>query len=169
MYSSIATSSNWPHWRSAIRCLRFTSITSSWRQAAWLATEAASRTLPPGRRLHRPYSQGRETRRPAGPAGNESRTDHQPQDRQGARHYRAAVGAKPRRRGDRIEVDLSMSAIGTKRTSLVHRKCLLLGVKRTCLFALHMSAYDPKRTLGTSRLALVWPLEGWISKHSARL
>ena len=32
-----------------------------------------------------------------------------------------------------------------------------------------LSAYDPKRTLGTSRLALVWPLEGWISKHSARL
>ena len=24
--------------------------------------------------------------------------------------------------------------------------CPLLGVKRTCLFALHMSAYDPKRT-----------------------
>src|SRR5262249_38508442 len=29
----------------------------------------------------------------------------------------------------------------------VHCKCPLLGVKRTCLFALHMSAYDPKRTL----------------------
>ena len=25
--------------------------------------------------------------------------------------------------------------------------CPLLGVKRTCHFALHMSAYDPKRTL----------------------
>ena len=25
-------------------------------------------------------------------------------------------------------------------------KCPLLGVKRTCRFALHMSAYDPKRT-----------------------
>ena len=32
----------------------------------------------------------------------ESRAAHQSQDRQGARHYRAAVGAKPRRRGDRI-------------------------------------------------------------------
>ena len=41
-----------------------------------------------------------------------------------------------------------MSAIGTKRTyELVHCTCLLLGVKRTCHFALQMSAYDPKRTL----------------------
>src|SRR5262245_10637197 len=29
---------------------------------------------------------------------------------------------------------------------LLRCKCLLLGVKRTWLFALHMSAYDPKRT-----------------------
>ena len=28
----------------------------------------------------------------------------------------------------------------------LHRTCPLLGAKRTCLFALHMSAYDPKRT-----------------------
>ena len=26
---------------------------------------------------------------------------------------------------------------------LVHRKCPLSGVKQTCLFALHMSAFDP--------------------------
>ena len=29
---------------------------------------------------------------------------------------------------------------------LVHRTCPLSGVERTSLFALHMSAYDPKRT-----------------------
>ena len=40
-----------------------------------------------------------------------------------------------------------MSAIGTKRTCLLHRTCPLLGVKRTWLFALQMSAFDPKRTL----------------------
>ena len=39
-----------------------------------------------------------------------------------------------------------MSAIGTKQTSLVRRTCPLLGVKRTWPFALHMSAFDPKRT-----------------------
>ena len=38
-----------------------------------------------GWRLHRPHSQGRQARRPAGPAGHESRDDHQPEDRQGAR------------------------------------------------------------------------------------
>ena len=30
---------------------------------------------------------------------------------------------------------------------LVHCTCPLLGVKRTCLFALQMSAFDPKRKL----------------------
>ena len=30
--------------------------------------------------------------------------------------------------------------------SCLHRTCPLLGAKRTCLFALHVSAYDPKRT-----------------------
>ena len=37
-----------------------------------------------------------------------------------------------------------MSAFGTKR---LRCKCPLLGVERTCRFALHMSAFDPKRTL----------------------
>jgi hypothetical protein len=41
---------------------------------------------------------------------------------------------------------LRMSAIGTKRASLVALHMSALGVKRTCLFALQMSAYDPKRT-----------------------
>ena len=42
-----------------------------------------------------------------------------------------------------------MSAFGTKRT-LRYRtcECPLLGVKRTWLFALQMSAFDPKRTFG---------------------
>ena len=39
-----------------------------------------------------------------------------------------------------------MSAIGTKQTSPNARTCPLLGEKRTCSFALQMSAYDPKRT-----------------------
>jgi hypothetical protein len=71
-----------------------------------------------------------------------------------------------------------MSAFGPKQTSLVapHMSAFggeadmtlrgnpllrsLLGVKRTWLFALHMSAYDPKRTLGASgelvRLGDAW-------------
>jgi hypothetical protein len=43
----------------------------------------------------------------------------------------------------------AMSAIGTKRTWPSACTCPLLGVKRTCLFALHMSAFDPKRTSHT--------------------
>ena len=41
----------------------------------------------------------------------------------------------------------AMSAFGTKRTQL-HRTCPLSGVKRTWPFALHMSAFGPKRLNG---------------------
>ena len=37
--------------------------------------------------------------------------------------------------------------LALSRHTELHRTCPLSGVKRTCLFALHMSAFDPKRTL----------------------
>jgi putative ABC transport system substrate-binding protein len=40
--------------------------------------------------------------KPAGPAADDVRAGHQSQDRQGARHYRAANPPRPCRRGDRI-------------------------------------------------------------------
>ena len=46
---------------------------------------------------------GEKAGRPAGPAGHESRADHQPQDRQGARPHRPDHAARPRRRGDRMK------------------------------------------------------------------
>ena len=52
--------------------------------------------------LRRQDSAGREARRPAGRAADQVRAGHQPQDRQGARPRRAAVAARPRRRGDRM-------------------------------------------------------------------
>ena len=52
------------------------------------------------RGLHRPHTQGRETRRPAGSGTDQIRTGDQPQDRQGARPRSAADAARPRRRGD---------------------------------------------------------------------
>jgi hypothetical protein len=57
-------------------------------------------------------SQRREARRPAGPAGYESRADHQPQDRQGAGPHRAAIAAHPRRRGDRMKRRTFISLLG---------------------------------------------------------
>ena len=46
----------------------------------------------------------------------------------------------------------------------------LLGVKRTCLFALHMSAYDPKRTwTHLSQLPVLHPLQcARLSNFDAR-
>ena len=52
-----------------------------------------------GRRLCRPHSQGREARRPSGPAANEIRAGHQPQDRQSPRPLRVAAAA---RRADEV-------------------------------------------------------------------
>jgi hypothetical protein len=45
---------------------------------------------------------GREARRPAGPAGYQSRIDHQPEDRQDARPHPSTFAAWPGRRGDRV-------------------------------------------------------------------
>ena len=52
--------------------------------------------------LHRSHPQGREAGRPAGAAADQVRTGDQPQDREGARPYRAAGAAGDRRRGDRV-------------------------------------------------------------------
>src|SRR5262249_50567428 len=57
----------------------------------------------PRRRLHRPNPQGRETSRPAGAVGHESRANCQPQYCQGPRPRRTAGAARPRRRGDRMK------------------------------------------------------------------
>src|SRR5262249_10874489 len=54
------------------------------------------------RRLHRPNSQGRETGRPAGAVGHETRISYQPQYCQRARARRAASAARPCRRGARM-------------------------------------------------------------------
>ena len=64
-------------------------------------------------------------------ATDKIRIGHQSENRQGARPQRAAITSRPRRPDNRI--NHVMSAIGTKRTS-------------AC--ALHMSAFDPKRTYG---------------------
>ena len=45
---------------------------------------------------------GCQARRSAGPAADQVRAGHQPEDRQGARPHRAAIAARPRRRGDRM-------------------------------------------------------------------
>ena len=50
---------------------------------------------------------------------------------------------------------------------LMHRTCPLLGVKRTCRFALHMSAYDPKRRLDfTSYWRPICFMKSWLSQNN---
>ena len=57
-----------------------------------------------GRGLHRSNSQGRQACRSAGLAVDQIRDCNQPDNRQCARPYRAALTARPRRRGDRIAI-----------------------------------------------------------------
>ena len=83
-------------------------------------------------RPHRPYPQGREARRPAGPAGYQNRINHQPEDRQGARVEYPTAFNQPRRRGDRIEIHAAvhepfMSQSGRRRAA---DQCPLSGVKK---------------------------------------
>src|SRR5262249_26565584 len=58
--------------------------------------------VPSGRRLHRPDSQGREARRPASRAVNESRANHQSQDREDTWPNNSVATPGSRRRGDRM-------------------------------------------------------------------
>src|SRR5262249_34486683 len=66
----------------------------------------------PWRCLCRTYYQGREARRSAGPAGGETRTRHQPQDRESARTRRADVAAHARRCGGRMKRRAFMTLLG---------------------------------------------------------
>jgi hypothetical protein len=50
----------------------------------------------------------RETSRPAGSGGHQSRIDHQSQDRQDAGHYLPTVAPRPRRRGNRMSGAMSV-------------------------------------------------------------
>ena len=103
MHFSPAGANSSPHWRFATRCRRSSNI-REFAAAGGLMSYGGSLAdaYRLSRRLHWPHSQGREARRPAGPAGHQIRADHQPQDRQGARPHRAADAARPRRRGDRM-------------------------------------------------------------------
>ena len=71
----------------------------------------------PGRHLYRPSTQGRKACRTAGPAVNESRADHQPQDCEGARGHCSAITAPPRRRGNRVTL-ASVDALCCNRSGL---------------------------------------------------
>jgi hypothetical protein len=54
----------------------------------------------------------------------------------------------------RVEFEInSLDRVAAQNGSdhIATRPCPLLRVKRTCRFALHMSAFDPKRTLVASR------------------
>src|SRR5207342_3058355 len=78
---------------------------------------------------------GENARQSSGPAGNESRALHQPQDRQGTRDQHSEHAHRARGRGDRVK--RLMSAIGTKRTFDI---------------ALHMSAF-----VGKADMAIALP------------
>src|SRR5262252_4373076 len=61
-----------------------------------------ARNIPAGGRLCRSRPQGRKARRPAGPATDQIRVCHQPQDRECARARGAGQAHRHRRRGDRV-------------------------------------------------------------------
>src|SRR5450830_1571228 len=64
----------------------------------------SGRPVPERGGLRRSHPQGREAGRPSGAGADQVRTCDQPEDRQGAWPHRAAAAARPRRRGDRIEM-----------------------------------------------------------------
>ena len=99
-----------------------------------------------GRRNCKTFTSSAE---PFYPAANKIRVHHQRKDSKGAWSRRTFASPTERRRSDRITIlfaALHESAIGPKRTSPYVAFDVAIGVKQTCQFALHMSAFDPKRT-----------------------
>src|SRR5262249_6096706 len=70
------------------------------------------RRISPGRRIHRPDSQGREARRPAGHAVDQIRVRDQPQHRRGIRPQLSARAACYCRRGDRVKRPAFITLLG---------------------------------------------------------
>jgi hypothetical protein len=66
------------------------------------------------------------------------------QNRQVAWNNRPDITARPRRRDHRVIGGCPLLALSGH--AELHCTCPLSGVKRTFLFALQMSAFDPKRT-----------------------
>src|SRR5262245_42122434 len=52
-----------------------------------------------------------------------------------------------------------MAAAGCGGEAAIRTICPLSGVKRQCPFALHMSAFDPKRTWAYRSTTHLWPLQ----------
>jgi adenine-specific DNA-methyltransferase len=73
--------------------------------------------------LRRKDPEGRQARRPAGPATDQIRAGDQPEDRQGARPHRAAIAARPRRRGHRMSCSRRVAA-GLTQYSCCRKKLL---------------------------------------------
>jgi putative ABC transport system substrate-binding protein len=81
---------------------------SRWPDELWAQPE---RCLSSCRRLRRPNTQGRETRRPAGRAGEQVRIGHKCRDSQGNGPRHSANASRPRRRGHRMSAPGKAGAI----------------------------------------------------------
>ena len=105
--------------------------------------DQSHRQLSPGGRLRGTHSQRRETGRATHCADNEVRIRHQSKDRKEPWSNRAARSAIGCRCGDRVASNVRYWHLADISRP---NRCPLLGVKRTSPSALHMSAFDPKRT-----------------------
>src|SRR5262249_6724384 len=85
------------------------------------------------------------------------------------RRYWAKTSSPYHRSGQRWHTRCTLLAQSGH--SWLYRTCPLSGVERTCRCALHMSAYDPKRTSGVGHapLAVVWAVTPRVSLWRANV
>ncbi len=89
--------------RSSIGCWRYLCFENKFALADCWLTPPRSKTYRVALPSSSTVSSRGEARRPADRAANQIRARHQSEDSQGARPHRAAVAARPRRRGDRMK------------------------------------------------------------------
>src|SRR5262249_13143565 len=137
-----------------------------WARQLW---SEYSQRVPPGRKLRRPNSQGREAHRSAGTATDQVRASHQSQNSEGNRLNDSRCATRPRRRGDRVRRREFITLLGGAATWPLAARGRQADRTRGIGVLMALAADDP---VGQARIAALREgLEklGWIEGRNIRI
>ena len=112
---------------------------------------------------------GRQTGRPAGRAGVQVRTGHQRPDRKDARPHRAAVAARPRRRGDRMKRREFIALLGGAAAEWPLAARAQERTRRVGFLTASFGVDDPEMQTRNSAFVLALREFGWAAGNNVRV
>src|SRR5262249_5159114 len=127
------------------------------------------RRISPGRRVHRPDSQGREARRPAGLAVEQIRVRHQRANGEIARHRSAQRVATARRRGDRVKRREFITLLGGAAASPIAARAQQADKVRHIGVLMNVAATDPEGQAQVAAFLQTLQQLGWSEGRNVRI